>query len=311
MRRPAPSNKREQAPAPLSDLAGYSHRRAFGDVEVTALCDGHIPVPLGRIPGLTEEEATPLLAKAGLSADGLAVSVSGFLVRAAGRNFLIDAGTGSARGADLGHLPAALAASGLAPAEIDVVLMTHLHVDHAAGLYDGDRPVFPKAELLVSEAEHAFWQDQGGLNDIQRTQLEFAQGAFRAYAGRTTLFGPKAVIEGIFEVLPLPGHTPGHTGFFVGSGADRLLIWADLVHVPALQVTRPELGFIFDADSKMASATRAKVLDMAATDGFAVTGAHVPFPGFAHLHRDPDGLRYAPMVTPAEAKAAGPAGSSG
>lgn len=304
-----PPDRPEPAP-PLRDLAGFSHRRAFGKVEVTALCDGHVDLSLARFPGLSEEVAAPLLADAGLALAGLAVSVSAFLVRTAGRTFLVDAGTGTVRGAGLGHTQAALAACGVAPAEVDAVLMTHLHVDHAAGLSDGDRPAYPNAELLVSEAEHAFWRAEDRLDEMQRSQLEYAHHALRVYAGRTTRFGPGAVIEGVFEALPLPGHTPGHTGFFVGSGAERLLIWADLLHVPALQVPRPDLAFAFDADREAAKATRARVLDMAASEGFAVTGAHVPFPGLAHIRRGPAGLRYVPLVTPGQARAAGPAGRS-
>jgi glyoxylase-like metal-dependent hydrolase (beta-lactamase superfamily II) len=196
-------------PAPLDALRGYSHRRRFGDVEVVALCDGHVDLTLANFPGLSEEVAAPLLARDGLAVESFPVSVTAFVIRKSGRTYLVDAGTGDARGDHLGHLPAALAAAGVAPEEIDAVVMMHLHVDHCAGLYDGDRAVFANAELLVAEAEYAFWKAEDRLDERQRTQLEYAKRALEAYAGRTTRFSPEEAIEGLFEPLPLPGHTPG------------------------------------------------------------------------------------------------------
>jgi glyoxylase-like metal-dependent hydrolase (beta-lactamase superfamily II) len=298
-------------PPPLAALSGFSHARRFGDIEVVALADGHITFTFAGFPPVSEAEAASLLAPVGIDPQSIPISVNAFLVRKGGRSWLIDAGTGDARGARLGHLPKALAAAGTTPEDIAAVLITHMHVDHVAGLYDGDAPVFANAELWVGEAEHAFWRAEDALDDRQRTQLEYARKGLDAYRGRTTLFAPGEIIDGVLEPLPLPGHTPGQTGFFVGEGADRLLIWADLIHVPWLECSRPDIAFIFDVDREAAEATRRRVLEMAATEGFMVTGAHLPFPGFARVRRDGTGYRIEPVVTPEAVLAAGPAGRSG
>ena len=67
--------------------------------------------------------------------------------------------------------------------------------------------------------------------------------------------------------MPFPGHTPGHSGYMIASGKDSLLIWGDIIHVPEIQIPRPEVTMAFDIDPVQAEATRRRVFDMVATDG--------------------------------------------
>jgi glyoxylase-like metal-dependent hydrolase (beta-lactamase superfamily II) len=83
----------------------------------------------------------------------------------------------------------------------------------------------------------------------------------------------------------MPGHTPGHVGFHLHSDGEYLLFWGDLIHLPRLQFNNPEWLGAFDMDQAQTAATRAKILDMAATDGVQVTGAHLEFPGFGYVDR--------------------------
>lgn len=277
--------------ARLRSCAGQSRTTTLGDITVTALCDGHADVALERFVGIDRPTAGALAADAGLDADDLVSSVLCFAIESGGRLYLVDAGTGDKRGAIMGHLPAAMAAAGMAPEAVDALLMTHLHVDHAAGLYDGDRPVFPNAELLVSESELAFWRDEAALDDRQRTQLPYARAALAAFAGRVTAFAPgREVVPGIATV-PLPGHTPGMTGFLL-HGSEPLLIWGDVVHVPAFQIPQPDWSFVFDADPAAARATRRAILGRAADEDLLIAGAHLPFPGFMRVARDGTGYVY-------------------
>jgi glyoxylase-like metal-dependent hydrolase (beta-lactamase superfamily II) len=89
--------------------------------------------------------------------------------------------------------------------------------------------------------------------------------------------------------MPLPGHTPGHSGYMIASGGESLLIWGDIIHVPEVQVARPEVTMVFDTDPQQAAATRKRVFDMVATDRQLVAGMHVHFPGFAHVVKQADG----------------------
>ncbi len=290
------SNRPSEAPvtAGIRQSAGRSVAAAAGDYRVVALCDGHVDFDLSRLPGVTMDEALPTAAPHGVDAGDLAVSVNAFAIVGPDRLYLVDSGNGSIRGPGLGHLLRALGGAGLRAEDIDAVLMTHMHGDHVAGLYDGDRSVFPNAEMIVSEAERAFWDAPEQLSEMQRGQLDMARRGFATHAGRTTLVNPgDEPVPGV-SVVALPGHTPGHVGYRV-DGPDPLLIWGDVVHLPALQMARPEWYFAFDVDPETAIATRRRILDEVAADGIRVTGAHVPFPGFARVERAGTGYAYRPV----------------
>jgi glyoxylase-like metal-dependent hydrolase (beta-lactamase superfamily II) len=94
--------------------------------------------------------------------------------------------------------------------------------------------------------------------------------------------------------VPLPGHTPGHTGWLIQSGKDGLLIWGDVVHFAVIQVQRPDTGLIYDVDPRAACATRRRMFDRAAAERLAVAGAHLDFPGFGAIVRRGAGFGFEP-----------------
>ena len=108
-----------------------------------------------------------------------------------------------------------------------------------------------------------------------------------------TFSGSVEVFPGVTSV-PLHGHTPGHSGYMISSGNESLLIWGDIVHVPDIQIPRPEVTIEFDTDPHAAAATRKRLLDQVTTDRQLVAGMHMHFPGFAHVTRDDDGYRMVP-----------------
>jgi glyoxylase-like metal-dependent hydrolase (beta-lactamase superfamily II) len=120
-----------------------------------------------------------------------------------------------------------------------------------------------------------------------------ARNAIAAYRDRTDPFVAGEVFPGV-TAIPLPGHTPGHTGLMVSSGKASLLIWADIVHVPEIQVARPEVGMSVDTDPAQAEATRRRIFDQVATDRLAFAGMHLHFPAFGHLARAGAGYRLVP-----------------
>jgi len=85
--------------------------------------------------------------------------------------------------------------------------------------------------------------------------------------------------------MPLPGHTPGHTGYLVSSKGRSLLIWGDIVHVPDVQTRRPDAYMEPDTDPEGAVATRQRIFDMVASDRLLAAGMHMHFPGFLNLNR--------------------------
>ena len=88
------------------------------------------------------------------------------------------------------------------------------------------------------------------------------------------------------KMTDVPGHTRGHTNYLIESEGHKLMLWGDLLHVPAVQFERPETTIRYDTDSPQAAATRAQGFAEAVREGYLVGGAHIPFPGLGHLRRD-------------------------
>lgn len=274
-----------QAAAPLAKVPGLA-RFKVGDVAITAISDGYIDMALQLFPKTPEAEGKAVLA-ASRQAKPLRGHVNAFLVETDGKRVLIDTGGVKAAIPSLGNFAANLAAAGVSPESIDAVIMTHLHVDHVGGLFGPNgTAAFPKAELIVSEPEYAFWTNPGLLAnapDSFKPFVQAAQGAVKPYEKRVTrITGEKEVVKGL-TLTPAYGHTPGHSAVRLASAGQQLLIWGDIIHAPALQFARPEWTIAFDTDGDAAARTRARYLDMTASDKIAVMGAHLPFPGHGYV----------------------------
>lgn len=259
-------------------------RWKIGSVEVTAFCDGFLNLAPTTVQGSGLDALTAF--------GPVPTSVNVFTVNTGGRLYLVDAGMGSARGSDLGHLVPALRAGGIAPEDIDAVLITHLHVDHTGGLVVADgRATFPRAELIVPETDAEFWLDPGlpsRAREVMKPSIQYAIAAEKAYGGRFTRFRAGASPAPGIESVSLPGHSPGHTGYMVGAGSERMLIWGDIIHFAPFQFGRPDWTVVFDYDPALATATRRRAFDMAVTDRLLVAGMHHPFPGLGRLGRKGD-----------------------
>ena len=267
--------------------------RKVGDFTVTAVSDGPYRGSLDAIVGVERAEVERLTGvKTG---EPIWLDVNSFLIRGGGKLMLSDAGSGAALQPTLGKLPENLRAAGVAPDDIDILLLTHLHSDHSFGLVDqAGRALFPKAELVVHETEAAFWLDR----EVQPSDTERVRNNSAAqrrvtapYKDRIRRVKDGEVLPGITAVRR-PGHTPGHTNWLLQSGGARLLIWGDIVHVAAVQVPRLDAALIFDVDPDLARATRRQVFDFVAGERMTVAGAHLPFPGFGRLERGEQGFQY-------------------
>jgi len=120
-----------------------------------------------------------------------------------------------------------------------------------------------------------------------REQMAPYHNQMRTFAGSVEVF------PGVTSI-PLHGHTPGHSGYMIASGDKSLLIWGDIIHVPEVQVPRPDVTMVFDTDPHQAAATRKRTFDMVATDRQLIAGMHVHFPGFANLVKQGDGYLMLP-----------------
>lgn len=284
---------------PTQQIPGVYHRR-IGDIVVTALSDGYLDGSCEVLQNIAVPEAERMLSEA--FRPGRRTSVNAYLVYSAGRLALIETGSGDYLLPTAGKLQANLQAAGVDPADIEKVILTHMHPDHSAGLTDPKtgRKFFPNAELVVHENEPRHWQDDGAMSRAseraQRLYFQCAREQMAPYHNvMHTFSGPTEVFPGVRSV-PLHGHTPGHSGYMISSGKDSLLIWGDIVHVPEIQVPRPDVTIEFDTDSHAAAATRRKTFDMVAKDRLLIAGMHVHFPGFAHVVKQGDSYAMLPEM---------------
>jgi glyoxylase-like metal-dependent hydrolase (beta-lactamase superfamily II) len=267
--------------------------RPVGEFTVTAVSDGVLNSNHDVILGVDKADSARLT---GIPyGQPLPLDVNCFVVRAGDKLILSDAGTGHTYGPTLGKLPRNLRAAGIPPETIDIILLTHLHPDHSYGLVDeAGRAVFPNAQLIVHEAEAAFWLDREPRPDdserIQRN-TKMQREVTAPYRDRIRRITNGEVLPGITAVMR-PGHTPGHTTWLLQSGGERLLMWGDIVHLAAVQIVHPSAALIFDVDAELAKASRRRVFEQVAAERIMVAGAHLPAPGFGRIVRDGDGFSY-------------------
>ncbi len=227
--------------------------------------------------------------------DRLALAMQSFVIRTSRHNILVDTCNGNHKkrpkniwqhNLNTPYLQS-LAAAGLQPKDIDVVLCTHLHSDHVGWntvLENGQWvPTFPKAAYLFCA------EDFDALNRRYQTgkSQPMISGAFADSVlpimdtRQAQLIEMDHVIQqhGDDGVLlePAPGHTPGHVVVHVKSGALHILLTGDVVHHP-IQLMEPNLLVSSDADRAEAYATRRRLLHTYADTNTIVLPAHFPTP---------------------------------
>lgn len=267
--------------------------RKIGSAEVTILTDGAIAFGAELFPGTDGGHITELLGDAG--ADEISTNFNAVLIRNGGKVILVDAGPRDLFGPSAGFLPEALKEAGVAPEQIDLLFATHLHPDHIAGMIKADgSAAFPNAELCVPAGEQAFWSNDtatGGAGAPVSEWGQLARAVMAAYADRLRIIGEGDEIAPDLTAVPLPGHTPGHSGWRLASGREQLIHVGDIVHAPALQVADPEIAIAFDIDMNTARETRKRLLDELASDGTLFTGGHFLHPAFHAVERKGSGYR--------------------
>ncbi|MFF0066603.1 MBL fold metallo-hydrolase [Streptomyces sp. NPDC005279] len=283
----------------------------LGDVTITRIEEMHGPVMLTDqfFPDMPEEawkDHRETLVPDHLGADDAMVHVAmqTWLLRSGGRTILIDTGVGNDKSRpsvdgwdhlNLDYL-GNLARAGVRPEDVDLVVNTHLHVDHVGWntrLIDGTWvPTFPNATYLMPKADFEFWNPSnnpditGGVNE---NVFEDSVAPVHA-AGQVQLWEGSHTIDAHLRLLAAPGHTPGSSVVELASGSDRALFAGDLMHTP-LQVTHPDHNSCFCHAPAQARTTRRKLLGWAADANALVLPAH--FSGHSALEVEHKGNGFA------------------
>lgn len=271
---------------------------AIGDIEITSVWDGTLVASLESVLRLDPSDAARLVAEEARvsGADPLILPVWAFLIRTGGKLALVDTGSGTTKGATMGHLPASLASLGVAAAAIDVVLMTHLHMDHIGGLIDGHgQPAFPNAEVVLHRDEARYFLDtpDADIDARSRRHLSFQRTAIAAYGNRVRRVCDGEGMVGVTAKLAA-GHTPGHTTWQIASRGNSAVVLGDVIHLGAVQLARPASAMIYDVDPDRAATTRTALLAELASSRALVAGAHLPGGGRGRIEAADEGYRFVP-----------------
>ena len=274
-------------------------RMKLGSFEVTALNDGIFKLPVDQL--LQTPDAGLVIRRLQEAYLGIPVdtSVNTYLIHTGEKLVMIDTGHAGQGGAPTGLMLAHLKASGYSPEQVDEIYITHFHGDHINGLTDKDgKAVFPNATVRADQRESGFWLgDASKAPEGARGSMANAQRVLKPYleAGRYKPFdGATELVKGV-RAVPTYGHTPGHSIYVVQSGADKLVLWGDLMHVAAVQFKNPEVTIQFDSDPKAAAPQRMAQYKDAAAGGYFVGVTHVSFPGIGKLRADGSGYDWIPV----------------
>jgi glyoxylase-like metal-dependent hydrolase (beta-lactamase superfamily II) len=178
-----------------------------------------------------------------------------------------------------------LRAAGFPPESIDVVVCTHLHVDHVGWNTRLDHgrwvPTFPRARHLFARQEWEHWSSERD-EDTKRIMADSVQPVLDA--GLAALVDTDHRISDEIWFEPTPGHTPGHVSVRLRSGESEAVITGDLMHHP-IQMAEPQWATPFDTDAEQARKTRRAFCERYADTGVTVLGTHFHDPTAGRIVR--------------------------
>ena len=240
----------------------------------------------------------PWLTPAFANADGkLKMSIHSLVVETPTQRIVVDTGLGNdktGRGVPTWNnlqtpFLDTMSAAGFPPDSIDIVICTHLHVDHVGWntrLVDGAWvPTFPKARYVFGETEYAHWRDHGN-NRQQSVMADSVQPIIDA--GRAHLVPSDYGLCDEITLMPSPGHSPGHVALHIRSNGAEGLLSGDVAHHPC-QMAHLDWSSTADSDAKQSMQTRRDLFGRFADTQALVIGGHF---GAGHITRDGDAFRF-------------------
>ena len=264
----------------------------IGSTRIVALKDGELSIPKEILLNLDEDISNRITE----DNNQLTLNnVNAYLIFKDDKILLVDAGCRDLFGPTCGFVHNEIKKANVKPEDITDIFFTHLHPDHVAGAIDKDgKSMFPNAIVKVIEDEFNFW-NRDDFDDVEINGKNFAdlnKAVMKAYDNKIeTIKSNQQIISGIYPV-PLPGHTPGHSGFRVDDENNSFVQMGDVLHAPNLQLSNPNISVLFDVDLENGMKSRKQVFDMVCNDKIICSGGHMLEPKFGYLERFQNGYKF-------------------
>ena len=272
----------------------------IGEVKVSCIVETELPVSYyEKYPFIREAtpealKNIPWLYPNFVTDEGvLRLSIHALLIEAPGLRLLVDTCIGNDKPRKITgnkslhtEFLGTLAATGCPRETIDVVVCTHLHVDHVGWntmkVGSSWAPTFPNARYLIGRQEFEYWSQDESEDQIP-VMLDSVTPIFDA--GLADLVETDHVISPQIRLRPTIGHTPGHVSVMIESEGQTALITGDSMHHPC-QIARPDWAVTFDEDQATAISCRKSLLEEVADSSVLVIGTHFASPTAGHIVRD-------------------------
>jgi glyoxylase-like metal-dependent hydrolase (beta-lactamase superfamily II) len=278
----------------------------IGDVTLTRIEEQMMALPPAYLFPRASDEL-PARDRWALDSDAqLRISIHALGIEEQGRKVIVDTcfgpgplPEGMEALCDDGSFLGRLSDAGFGRPDVDVVICTHLHVDHVGWnttIENGKRvPTFSNARYLMSRLEFEHWN---GASEEQRRA-----GGVVMFDDAVTPLADHGVIDlpelphrlsEAIELVPTPGHSPGHLSVRITSRDQTAFITGDCAHSP-IQFAEPDWFAMNDTDPEASSSTRHRLISELVDRPVLIIGTHFPPPTAGHLVTTDTGVHFRPL----------------
>ena len=272
------------------------HAFRHGAFDIRVFSDGHMVVPASMLAiGVPAERLQEVLRRMDAPAPMAWPAANIPLIQVGDDLILVDVGDGRNFQPTEGELLGSLRLSGVDPASITKVILTHAHPDHLWGICNAAGELnYPNAAYYVGGGEWNFWMNSDVATSLPadfRGIVPRTQRALAAIAGRVTFVKQGDQIVSGMRVLDTPGHTPGQFSLEL-EGEGGLIITADALTHEVISFEYPEWVNAFDLIPDRAIANRRKLLRRVAADHTKILGFHFRYPGIGYAESSGSAYRF-------------------